>query len=95
MCEAEFASYAKENIHRKDPRVSLQQPNANCVWTTDRMLEMITNPNGRHWEAPPVLTGQQQLKPYNFDIRPTVLVGYLCRLSMSHAFRTLVAGPLS
>lgn len=77
MCEAEFASYARTELFRKDPRVSLQHRSKNRVWTTDRMLEMVAKPNGRRWEAPPVLesqqqflTNQQQLKSYNFDIRP-------------------------
>ena len=73
MCEAEFASYAKETLFLRDPRVSYREFSDLRAWKTDRMLELVAKPNEDSfgcWESPPVLESDHSLKMYDFDIRP-------------------------
>ena len=52
------------------------------------MLELVAKPD-RCWIAPPVLSGQQSLKQYEFDIRPDC--GYWLSLqAWSHMYTTRV-----
>ena len=68
MCEAEFASYAKETLLKRDPR-SLE-PNPERPWLTERMLELVAKPDAdAGWREPPIV-GEAKGKPYSYDIRP-------------------------
>ncbi|KAG6986566.1 hypothetical protein G7Y79_00077g099580 [Physcia stellaris] len=69
MCEAEFASYAREKLFLRDPRAPGRDYQDLRVWKTDRMLELVAKPDDC-WIVPPVLPGQQSVKQYDFDIRP-------------------------
>ncbi|KAL9101791.1 MAG: hypothetical protein Q9163_002987 [Psora crenata] len=73
MCEAEFASYAKETLFRRDPRVSVWEFSNLRAWKTDRMLELFAKPEQEGfipWHSPPLLDKSQGFKTYDFDIRP-------------------------
>ena len=73
MCEAEFASYAKEKLFLRDPRVSYHNFSDLRVWKTDRMLELVAKPNEgsfKCWLSPPILKNKYSTKTYDFDIRP-------------------------
>ena len=73
MCEAEFASYAKEKLFRRDLRVSHREFSDLRAWKTDHMLELVAKPNEDSfgcWESPPILESDRSLKKYDFDIRP-------------------------
>ena len=71
--EAEFASYAKETLLKRDPRAS--QMTQARRWQTERMLEFTAKPGRHTWLAPP-LVGEDftNLGPtitnYAFDLRP-------------------------
>lgn len=69
LCEAEFATYAKETLLKRDPR-SLE-PIENRVWRTERMIELVAKPDeALLWEAPPIVDQTSVGKRYEFDIRP-------------------------
>ena len=73
MCEAEFASYAKEVLFHRDQRVSYREFGDLRGWKTDRMLELDAKANVNSfkcWDSPPVLKSDRSLKEYDFDIRP-------------------------
>lgn len=73
MCEAEFASYAKEKLFRRDLRVSRREFSDLRAWKTDRMLELVAKPNEDtfgFWESPPLPESGCSSKKYDFDIRP-------------------------
>lgn len=70
LCEAEFATYAKETLLKRDAR-SLDDP-LNRLWMTERMVELVAKPEGKstRWNEPPQLDHNIQCKPYRYDIRP-------------------------
>ena len=73
MCEAEFATYAKETLFRRDKRMLSRDFSDLRAWKTDRMLELVAKPNERSfncWESPPVLESDHSFQKYDFDIRP-------------------------
>jgi hypothetical protein len=69
LCEAEFASYAKENLLIQQPRyVKLPEDRR---WRAERMLELVVKPEpNSQWEVPPPLEEDGTVKGYAFDIRP-------------------------
>ena len=70
-CEAEFASYAKETILRRDPRTLLHSYGANRRWVVARKLELVAKPDeSLRWYKPPVITPSTRAELYEFDLRP-------------------------
>jgi hypothetical protein len=70
LCEAEFATYAKETLLRRDPRFPSYEEARE--WRTERMIELVAKPTtspGSRWCPPPV-TIQADITEYDFDVRP-------------------------
>ncbi|KAL8820844.1 MAG: hypothetical protein Q9191_007429 [Dirinaria sp. TL-2023a] len=76
MCEAEFKSFAKEMIFKRERRVQdPQQAGDERCWRTERLLEPLIKATDL-WERPP-LVGKEHTKigyashtAYKFDLRP-------------------------
>ena len=74
MCEAEFASYAKEKLLKQDD--FLLDKLGERAWKTERMLELVAKPEpDTLWKAPPVLEDlcsatDLSRSDYSFDLRP-------------------------
>ncbi len=69
LWEAEFSSYAKENLLKRDPRSLEDEVKKPC--RTERMLELVAKPEeSLHWCEPPVISPNIHSKPYKYDIRP-------------------------
>ena len=76
LCEAEFASYAKETLLKRDPRTL--DVTSERGWKTERMVELVAKPqNGQqsNWRAPPLVGVQSSASTgsstdYSFDLRP-------------------------
>lgn len=76
-CEAEFATYGKEVLIRRESRHRSRDERA---WMTRRLVEVVTKPktvdletpprNPRPWWSPPLLNPSLPSKPYAYDIRP-------------------------
>ena len=73
LCEAEYASFAKENLLKREPREEIEDNIGDLSQRfrrAERMLEFICKPDeSLNWIAPPVLDGRN-LPIYHFDIRP-------------------------
>lgn len=68
LCEEEHASFAKENIFKRERR-SVNVPE-DRQWRAERMLQLVAAPNNdMHWQIPPVLEGRQGVD-WSFDLRP-------------------------
>ncbi|MCJ1400074.1 hypothetical protein MMC11_003277 [Xylographa trunciseda] len=70
LCEAEFTTYAKETLLRRDPRFPSYEEARE--WRTERMIELVAKPTtspGSRWCPPPV-TIQADIAEYDFDVRP-------------------------
>ncbi|KAJ2897205.1 hypothetical protein MKZ38_004852 [Zalerion maritima] len=70
LCEAEFATYAKEALLRRDPRHPSHEEARE--WRTERMLELVAKPStsaNSRWRPPPLSAGANSLE-YDFDVRP-------------------------
>jgi hypothetical protein len=72
LCEAEFATYAKETLLQWDPR--FLEHKEDREWRTERMVELSTksgsvDPHGQ-WLGPPVTKKNSDSKEFDFDIRP-------------------------
>ena len=95
LCEAEYASFAKENLLRREPREKILNSTADPSQRfrrAERMLEFVCKPdNDRRWKAPPLLTsfGEQNCPTYTFDIRPDC--SYWLTL---HGFNSKYAGQM-
>ena len=90
LCEAEFASYAKETIFKRDPRIVELSAEARC-WKTERTIELVAKvDSGSFWNAPPVLNQSNLEQGYAFDLRPR-----LCLLAITTSFQPRVCdtGP--
>ncbi len=71
MVEAEFASFAKETLFRRDRRMQPDEfSSENRGWKTERKIELVAKPDGLLWVAPPLLYPHPYAKAYEFDIRP-------------------------
>ena len=72
LCEAEFATYAKETLLRRDPRVL--DPGEDREWRTERMVEFSAKPGPGalpgQWQGPPVTEKDSTWKEFDFDIHP-------------------------
>ena len=69
LCEAEFATYAKETLLKRDAR-SLKD-DATRPWMTERMVELTTRTDAAlKWAEPPLISNDIQSKAYRYDIRP-------------------------
>jgi hypothetical protein len=68
LCEAEFSTYAKETLLRRDPRYpSLEEARQ---WRTERMIELVMKPSvsaKSKWIPPPATV---DTFVYDFDVRP-------------------------
>jgi hypothetical protein len=76
LCEAEFASFAKEHLMKREPRLMGEFPE-DRRWRTERMLELVAKPEeGSLWESPPLVIYDELedsgSKSYSFDLRPDV-----------------------
>lgn len=70
LCEAEFATYAKETLLRRDSR----HPNYGEArqWRVERMIEPVVKPTSSAtslWRPPPASISADLLD-YDFDVRP-------------------------
>jgi len=71
LCEAEFASFAKENLLSREPR-QRKLPPGDRRPRPERMLELVAKPGSKaFWEPPPSLTDEPGAH-YAFDLRPDV-----------------------
>ena len=69
LCEAEYATYAKENFLKGDIRDL--EPDPHRLWKTQRMIELVAKPdNLSKWRTPPEVDSKITGKRYEFDIRP-------------------------
>jgi hypothetical protein len=69
MCEAEFASLAKERLLKGEPRT--RQLPEDRKYRPERMIELVAKPSVDHkWTKPPVLFSGSSAQFYSFDIRP-------------------------
>jgi hypothetical protein len=76
-CEAEFATYGKEVLIRRESRHRSRDERA---WMTRRLVEVVTKPKTvdsetlprklRPWWSPPLIDPSLPNKPYAYDIRP-------------------------
>ncbi len=74
LCEAEFSSYAKENLLKRDPR-SLED-DVKRPWRTERMLELVAKPEeSLHWCEPPVISPNITASLINTTFGPTAHIG--------------------
>ena len=69
VCEAQYAMYAMVNLFRQD-RLTSQRQRDQRGWKSDFKVQLVAKPGVPWWEAPPILTTEQGLKQYDFDIRP-------------------------
>ena len=69
VCEAQFAMYAMVNLFHQD-KLSSRRQRDQRGWKSDSKVQLVAKAGVRWWEAPPVLTTAQDLKQYDFDIRP-------------------------
>lgn len=72
LCEAEFATYAKETLLRRDPRF-LEQ-NKDKEGRVERMVEPsiksdAVDPHDQ-WLGPPIIKIDNSTKEFDFDVRP-------------------------
>ncbi|KAL9612569.1 MAG: hypothetical protein Q9167_002819 [Letrouitia subvulpina] len=95
LCEAEYASYAKETLLRREPRERILDNTADPSQRfrrSERMLEFPLKPDeDNHWEPPPFLSSsdKQKYPTYTFDIRPD------CNYWLSlHAFNSEYSGQM-
>lgn len=82
LCEAEYASFAKENLLKREPREDLSDNIADesqRFRRAERMLEFVCKPDDvTEWERPPFLysssspssSENQEYPTYTFDVRP-------------------------
>lgn len=76
LCEAEFASYARETLLKRDGRVlDLDQEERNSLWLPERMIELVAKPTVAVWTRPPLVgkpaeIGDTSHTDYEFDLRP-------------------------
>lgn len=76
LCEAEFASYARETLLKRDRRVlDLDQEERKRVWIPERMIELVAKPTVNVWTRPPLVgkhakAGDTSYTNYEFDLRP-------------------------
>ncbi len=69
LCEAEYATYAKETLLKRDARSLEADPTR--PWMAERMIELVAKPNKSEcWEEPPRILPDVKHKLYNYDIRP-------------------------
>lgn len=75
FCEAEYASYATENLFKRDRRV-VNLAKDRC-WKTERVIQLVaktTDDKYEVWLAPPVIGGKAaddtSYTDYEFDLRP-------------------------
>ena len=77
FCEAEYASFARETILKRERRTrDLQQGDEGRCWKTDRMIELVAKPTTNSWKRPPLIGKQHErmadtlFTDYDFDLRP-------------------------
>lgn len=77
LCEAEFASYAREMILKRERRTrDLQQSDEGRPWKTERMIELVAKSTTASWNRPPLVgkeyarLGDTPSTEYDFDLRP-------------------------
>ena len=75
LCEAEYATYAKEKLLKRDDFVDDEETNAR-EWRAERWVELVAKPEPKDtWVAPPIIGSPESanLTPsseYSFDVRP-------------------------
>ena len=94
LCEAEFASFAKENLLKREPRQEIQhnaEDSDQRFPRAERMLEFVCKPDDDPeslWRVPPLVVSQDY-PTYTFDIRPD------CSYWISlHAFNSKYSGQM-
>ena len=76
LCEAEYASFVKENLLKREPLVYIldnTETASQRFRRAERMLEFVCKPDkGIEWEIPPLCPSLdvQEYPIYNFDVRP-------------------------
>ena len=71
LCEAEYASYAKETLFKMDPFAIV--PGEARQWRARRMIELVAQPHpADFWHVPPIVqdASEPSVAVYGFDIRP-------------------------
>ena len=71
LCEAEYASYAKETLFKMDPFAIV--PGEARQWRARRMIELVAKPHAADfWHEPPIVqdASEPSVAVYDFDIRP-------------------------
>lgn len=76
LCEAEYASFAKENLLKREPREEIFdniEDRSQRFRRAERMLEFVCKPDDEmEWKEPPLLPSfnKSDYPTYAFDIRP-------------------------
>jgi len=78
LCEAEFASYAREMLLKRERRIRVrEQDNHERGWRAERMIELVAKPGtDGPWIRPPLVEdqsvnlGDTPYTDYGFDLRP-------------------------
>ena len=75
LCEAEFASYARETIFKRESRIEDTTVDSRR-WKTERLIELVCKTTSYLWQCPP-LVGREYARmenksfmDYDFDLRP-------------------------
>ena len=75
LCEAEFATYAKEKLLRRDDFADDEETDVR-EWRSERWVELVAKPEAKDtWVAPPIVEGPESISlisssEYSFDVRP-------------------------
>ena len=75
LCKAEFATFAKENLLKRDDFVDDKETDIR-EWRAERLVELVAKPEPKHtWAAPPIIEGLESANlssssEYSFDVRP-------------------------
>ena len=75
LCEAEYATYAKEKLLKRDDFADDEETNVR-EWRAERWVELVAKPEAKDtWLAPPIIGGPEStnltsISEYSFDVRP-------------------------
>ena len=91
LCEAEFATYAKEKLLKRDDFADDAETGIR-EWRAERFVELVAKPESKAiWVAPPIIEDLQSAtlsssSEYSFDVRPDCSY-WLGLKAFSHAYR--------
>lgn len=97
LCEAEFASYAREKLLKREDRIRFrEQDDHRRGWRAERMIELVAKPDpDGAWIPPPLVgnhfvsLGDSSYTNYGFDLRPDCAY-WLSLQAFSPAYKSYV-----